>query len=81
MTSSISNIKQIECVLGRKYPKSMKLFMEANQRAERVTEIVFTVVMKIAVQFIMLPKCIASFGSYFLTDSGSNSFELPYPLW
>lgn len=77
----MQNIKRIKCILGRKYPKSMKLFMETSRRVERVCAIVFMVIMKIIVQFIMLPKCTVSFGIYFLTEAGSDSFELPYPLW
>lgn len=68
-------------ILGCKYLKSKAMFQKTGQRVEKVCEIVFMVIMKIIVQLIMLPKFGISFGTYFLTDAGSNSFELPFPLW
>lgn len=68
-------------IAGCKYPQSKEFFSKANQQAERLTEFVFLVVVKISLQCFMLPRCIFSFGVYFFTDSGSDSFGLPVPLW
>lgn len=55
--------------------------MKTNQKVERLCEIVFMVFMKVAIQLIVLPKCIASFVAYFVGGLGSDSFELPVPMW
>lgn len=67
--------------LGRKYAKSEALFFETSQQVERLSEIVFTVLMKVAVPCFILPKCIVIFVVYFTTDLESDLFQLPYPLW
>lgn len=66
---------------GCKYPISEAFFFKANQQIERLSEIVFMAMLKVLLQLLLLPKCIASFGIYFTTDSGSDSFQLPIPLW
>lgn len=68
-------------IIGCKYPKSREFFLKAIQQAEQITEILFLVVFKISLQCFMLPRCITSFGVYLFTNSGSDSFELPIPLW
>ena len=68
-------------ILGCKYPESWRFFSKINEQVERLSGIVFMIVGKIALQFVMLPTCIASFGNYFLTDLGSDSFQLPIPIW
>lgn len=68
-------------ILGSKYQKSEASFLKVNRQVEQLCGMVFTVAMKIFLQLIMLPKCIASFAIYFYTDAGIDSFELPYPLW
>lgn len=67
--------------LGCEYPESMTFFLKIRQRVERLSEIVFMVVVKISLQLVMLPPCIVSFGVYFFTDSGSVSFQLPILIW
>lgn len=77
-----AQLKQIECnFLGRKHPKSEALFLKTSWQIERLTEIVFTVFVKILLQCLMLPKCIVSFAAYFITESGNDSFQLPVPFW
>lgn len=74
-------IPKIKCILGCKYPKSRRFFLKTRRQVERLSDVVFKAVIKIAVQFLMLPKCLVSYGVYFMTDSGSDSFELPVPMW
>lgn len=68
--------------LGCKYPKSRRFFLKTNRLVEQLCGIVFTCIVKVALQCYMLPKCIVSFAAYFVPDSqGSDSFQLPIPLW
>lgn len=67
----------LEC----KYPESRASILKTNQQVERLTEIIFTLVMKISLQLQMLPKSIACYAVYFMTESGSDSFDLPFPVW
>lgn len=67
--------------IGCKYPESKVFFLKTNRQVERLSEIIFMVMIKIAVHLLMLPKCIASFCDYFMTDAGRDSFILPFPMW
>lgn len=75
------NVKLFVFILGCKYPQSEAFFMKANRQVERLTEIIFIGIVKIALQLIMLSKAFICFGIYFTTDSGSDSFDLPFPMW
>lgn len=75
------NILNILIYLDSKDAETKAIALKNIQRVERLSEITFTVVMKVIVQCMALPKCIVSFGVYFFTDSGSDSFQLPFPLW
>lgn len=57
------------------------LLLKASQQVNRTTEIILNVTMKVSLQLVMLPKCVASLATYFFTDSGSESFQLPIPMW
>ena len=65
----------------RKRLKSRLLFFETNRKVEKLSEMIVFVIMKIALQCSILPKCIASIVDYFITDLGRDSFELPFPFW
>lgn len=67
--------------LGCKYPQSEEFFMKTNRQVDRLTELIFIVLVKIGLQCIMLSKAVVCFGIYFTTDSGSDSFDLPFPMW
>lgn len=56
-------------ILGCKYPKSRRFFMETSEKIERLSKIVFMLVVKIIVQFVMIPKCVVSFAVYFISDA------------
>lgn len=84
-TSSIHRRRSLILVcilfLGCKYPQSKRFFSTTRHQIERSSEIIFVVIVKIALQCLILPKCVVSFAVYFITDSGRDSFELPLPLW
>lgn len=67
--------------LGSKYPKSRKLFRKMSRQIDRLSEIVFTLLVKIGLQLIILTICAVSFASYFGTDAGSDAFQLSFPMW
>lgn len=67
--------------LGCECAKSEALFLKSSQQVEQMCKIIFVLVVKIALQCYMLPNCAVSYGIYLLTDSGSNSFQLPVPFW
>lgn len=66
---------------GSKYPKSEALFFKANQQVEQLSQIIFTALVKVALQLFMLPKFIVSYVVYVTTDTKSESFQLPFPFW
>lgn len=74
-------VQTIRCILGCKYPKSRRFFWKINRQVERLSETIFTVVMKTVVQILILPKCVVSFATYLISDLASDSFQLPIPLW
>lgn len=77
---SIDNIGKL--IASRlKYPESKALFSKTNQQVERLSEFIFMLTVKLTPQLVILPKFIVSFGNYFFTDSRSDSFQLPIPLW
>lgn len=78
---SIDNKISKLSILGWNIPKSRRFFLKRGRRTERLSEMIFMVVMKILVQLVMLPKIITSYCVYFLTDLGSDSFQLPLPMW
>lgn len=55
--------------------------MKTSRQVERLSRIIFLLFVKIALQLVMIPKCIASFSTYFMTDLGPDSFDLPAPMW
>lgn len=74
-------LKKKRLFLGCKYPKSEALFFKANQQVEQLSQIIFTALVKVALQLFMLPKFIVSYVVYVTTDTGSESFQLPVPFW
>lgn len=67
--------------LGCKNQRSRRFFLKTNRQVERLCKFVFKAEVKFVLNFALLPKCIVSFGIYFLTDSGNESLKLPIPLW
>lgn len=68
-------------IVGCKYPKSRRFFWRINRQVEQLSEIIFKVIVKIALQCLMLPRSIASYSIYFFTDAGIESFQLPFTMW
>lgn len=71
-------------ILECKHSKSRHFFLKTNQQVEQLSEIVFMMVVKIALQLVMLPKSLVSYGIYFFSASNdleNGPFQMPVPLW
>lgn len=68
-------------ILGCKYRQSKALFLKTTQQVEQMSEFFFMLTVKVTLQLVLLPKVVVSFGTYFITDAGNDSFQLPYPMW
>lgn len=67
--------------LGCAHPKSRRFLLLVRQQVEQLSEIVFTAMLKVALQCFILPPCVVSFGVYIFTDAGTEAFQLPLPMW
>lgn len=70
-----------EFILGIKYSESKTIYNETNQLAEKLSKIIYLVIVKISIPCLVLPKIIVCFIAYYATDSGNDAFELPLPMW
>lgn len=71
----------LEHISGDEYPRSKELFIKTNQKIERLSEISFSIFLKVLLPFEILPKSIASFAAYFISHAGRDSFRMPMPFW
>lgn len=78
---SVVNTNIVLHFLGSKYSKSDSSFSQTNEQIERLSEIIFTVSVKVILQLMMLPKIFVSFAVYLITNAGSDAFQLPFPMW
>lgn len=67
--------------LGLKYRASKDIYEKNDKFIEKLSEYLDFAIVKVSLPLIMLPKCIGSYFTYLTTDSGSDSFELPIPMW
>lgn len=66
---------------GLKYAASEKRFTKINRQVEKMSEIVYFIMVKISVPAILGPKAIHSYYTHFSTDLGADAFESPLPMW
>lgn len=66
---------------GLQYPASKALFGKTNRLVEKISKIIFFVIARMSPFCSMLPKLFVCFFEYFVADMGSDSFELPFPMW
>lgn len=67
--------------LGHDYPASMALYTKTNEKVEKVTELIYLVVVKVTPVCVVFPKFLASLNLYLTTDLGNDALELPLPMW
>lgn len=68
-------------ISGMENPTLDALFQETNRLAEKWSEIICFLAIKVIPRFGCIPMVITSFFFYFTTDLGSESFILPVPMW
>lgn len=64
-----------------KYSASKSIFFETNQSVEKLSKILFFVIVKMTPASCLLPWFIYSFFIYFITDLGADVFILQSPMW
>lgn len=64
-----------------KYSASKSIFFETNQSVEKLSKILFLVIVKMTPASCLLPWFIYSFFIYFTTDLGADVFILQSPMW
>lgn len=68
--------------LALKYSTSGPIFNKTNQTVEKISEILFFIMVKVTPACGLLPWLIYSFFIYFTAESPeSNAFTLPSPMW
>lgn len=60
---------------------SKNLYMETNQRAEKLCQILHFALTKVSVPCVMMPKLIISYFLYYAMDERDEAFQLPTPKW
>ena len=66
--------------LELKFSATKAIFYEANQFDEKLSEIIFFVVLNSPL-CALVPWIIYIFFIYFTTDLGNDAFELPVQMW
>lgn len=56
-------------------------YCATNRQVAKICKILDVGMAKVMPQFMIWPKFIACFVIYFITDLGSEAFELPLPAW
>lgn len=78
---SVQLMIKIQNVPGQQCPGSKAIYDEIDQQIEKWSEIIRLAAGKGTPICLILPKSLLSFFLYFATDSGSESFLLPLPMW
>lgn len=68
-------------VLGLENPTSKVIYVETDQRVEKICQILDVVMVHVLPQCLIWPTFVMSFVIYFTTNFGSDAFQLPIPLW
>lgn len=64
-----------------KYTASQLIFKETHQQVERLSGILFFVLVKMTIANLVLPPIMYSLFKYFTTDAGHDAFTLSFPMW
>lgn len=62
-------------------PKAEKLYGETDKFVEKWSEIIYLSMMRISCFMVIVPFGVVSYFIYFTTDSGRESFHLPFLFW
>lgn len=67
--------------LGLKRPILRAMYKNTRKNSEKVSKIVYFLIVHLAIPFVVLPRAILCYAIYYITDAGSDAFELPIPTW
>lgn len=67
--------------LGLENPFSKSLYIEMNERIEKISKILYFTIIKVTLPALMIPNLVVSFFLYFSTDLENEAFILPFPIW
>lgn len=67
--------------LGLSNPISKLIYEKVNKKVEKHTGILHFALLKVTVLATMMPSFILSYLVYFTTNSGSDAFQLAFPMW
>lgn len=59
----------------------MAIYVEINERVEKICEIIYFIVAKMTPACVVFPKFFGCLLVYFTTDLGSEALVLPLPMW
>lgn len=68
-------------LLGIQFDESGPMYQKTGRQVEKLTEILFFVIVKIMPQCLVLLKCITRYFVYFTSGFNNDAFELPFPMW
>ena len=68
-------------ILGSKYPASKEIYEKTNNQVEKISELIFYLILKISLQFIMLPIFIGGIIVCVTTEFKSDSYMSPIAMW
>lgn len=57
------------------------MYEKADQFVEKWSKFINIFFVRIGVTFLILPKVMQSYVTYFITDLGVEAFALPVPMW
>lgn len=61
-------------------PETQAIYIDANGPAEQWSEIVYFLFVKFMFPVFMVGKFVANLIVYFVTDSGNDALDLPFPM-
>lgn len=63
-----------------KHEELKSLYEKANEQVEKCSQIINSIAIRCLLPCVLLPKFITSFYAYFITNLGSNGFDLPFSI-
>lgn len=67
--------------LGLEHTSPKIMYEKTNQLAEKISEILYFLIVKVSVPGLVLPRAALSYFVYYTTDARSDAFQLPIPTW
>lgn len=62
-------------------PVSKKIYEEVHEKVENRTKWIYLAVVQASIPGLLLSNAVISYIRYFTTNSGNDSFVLPFPIW